>query len=263
MARLGILHSMRDTFLQTAIRASLRLMGRKSIGSLAKGIFTQLDGKDKAFIANLLAPDMALSMGIARPLASPHTHDVFHVTVEDLIHEYCKDQIAVPSTKTLDLGCGVQPRNPFQAEFVHGVDIRGNAGHHVISADLFNQPIPYGNDSFDFVTAYDFIEHVPRTACENGETRFPFIQLMDEIWRILKPGGLFLSHTPAYPSQQAFQDPTHVNIISEHTFPIYFCFRQNQPPLAGMYGLRSSFNLITQKWKNCHLVTLMAKPMPE
>lgn len=40
-------------------------MGRKSISSLAKGILTQLDGKDKAFIANLLAPDMGLSMGVA------------------------------------------------------------------------------------------------------------------------------------------------------------------------------------------------------
>ena len=260
MPNLRKLRSLRDALMQSTIKILLRLIGSKSVSLLAKQVLEKLNSNDKARIAYLLAPEMSLRMGIPIPLASPMAHDVHHLMVEDVIADICQPRLALPSSSTLDLGCGEQPRNPFLAEFVHGVDIRGNPDNHVTSADLFNQPIPYNNEFFDFVTAYDFIEHVPRTSCENGKTRFPFILLMDEIWRVLKPGGLFLSHTPAFPSQQVFQDPTHVNIISENTFPIYFCIRQeNQPPLARMYGFKSSFHLLTQKWSNCNLITLMAK----
>ena len=37
---------------------------------------------------------------------------------------------------------------------------------------------------------------------------------MNEIYRVLKPGEMLLHFTPAYPSKEAFQDPTYVNIIT-------------------------------------------------
>lgn len=62
-------------------------------------------------------------------------------------------------------------------------------------------PIPFASASFQYTTAYDFIEHVPRVlATQDSRTRFPFIELMDEIHRVLKPQGLFLPKTPAFPS---------------------------------------------------------------
>lgn len=45
---------------------------------------------------------------------------------------------------------------------------------------------------------------------------------MNEVHRVLKPNGIFLHQTPAYPSTVAFRDPTHVNIITEETIPHYF-----------------------------------------
>lgn len=52
---------------------------------------------------------------------------------------------------------------------------------------------------------------------------------MSDIWRVLKPGGIFYARTPAYPSAAAFQDPTHVNIITDQTIS-YFARR---PALDG------------------------------
>ena len=67
---------------------------------------------------------------------------------------------------------------------------------------------------------------------------------MNEVYRTLKPGGLFLSFTPAYPVVDAFSDPTHVNIITEKTFPEYFTNQLG----ASIYGFTGRFELVGQKW---------------
>lgn len=161
------------------------------------------------------------------------------------------------SAKTLDIGCGEKPRNPFNAEQLFGVDIREDAPRNIKHADLTVEPIPYPDAYFDFVTAFDFIEHVPRVIYLPSR-RFPFVELMNEIHRVLKIGGMFLSHTPAYPFAQAFRDPTHVNIITEETFPEYFGKKRS----AYMYGFNGSFEITRQGWIRPCLVTVMKKKEP-
>jgi SAM-dependent methyltransferase len=163
------------------------------------------------------------------------------------------------TTRTLDLGCGQQPRNPFQMDEVMGIDLTANASGSIRTADLAIEPIPFPDNWFDAVTAFDFIEHVPRVIYAPGR-RFPFVALMNEIYRVLKPGGLFLSHTPAFPHAVAFQDPTHVNIITEETFPRYFGENQHHR-YATMYGFTGYFRLVKQQWDQggTHLDTLMRK----
>lgn len=65
-------------------------------------------------------------------------------------------------TKTLDLGSGPNPNNPYSADEVFGVDIRDDLGDNIVAADLALGGIPFDNDSFEYVTAFQFIEHVPR-----------------------------------------------------------------------------------------------------
>ena len=148
------------------------------------------------------------------------------------------------TTRHLDLGCGPVPRNPYHCDEVHAVDLALPPGldtTRFAQANLSLEPIPHPDSSFDSVSAFDFLEHVPRVlATVDGRgTRFPFIELMNQIHRVLKPGGRFFALTPAYPNEEAFQDPTHVNILTEGTWK-YFC---GEPPQARMYGFSGNFEM--------------------
>jgi SAM-dependent methyltransferase len=149
----------------------------------------------------------------------------------------------------LDLGCGGHPRNPYQRGQLCGVDIRvldAAPGFEYRTANLALEPIPFGDNEFGSVSAFDFIEHVPRIlpGRNNAGTCFPFILLMNEVWRVLAPGGRFYALTPAYPHAEAFTDPTHVNIITASTHE-YFC---GAAPLGAMYGFTGSFRVINVRW---------------
>ena len=143
--------------------------------------------------------------------------------------------------KSLDLGCNNCPRNPYRHEELFGIDL----GHQDIEgvtyhqANLALEKIPFPDNYFDCVSAFDFIEHIPRQLLSPDSTKIilPFISLMNEIWRVLKPNGFFYAVTPVYPHAVAFQDPTHVNIITTRTHE-YFC---GTPPGANIYGFTGQF----------------------
>jgi len=82
------------------------------------------------------------------------------------------------NSTTLDIGCGEQPRNPFNAGQSYGLDIREDLSKNIRYADLTVEPLPFNENMFDFITAYDFLEHVPRVIYL-PERRFPFIELMN------------------------------------------------------------------------------------
>ncbi len=162
--------------------------------------------------------------------------------------------------KTLDLGCGRTPKNLFGADEIFGLDIAviGNDASNIRQADLAIDPIPFSDNEFDYVTAIDFIEHIPRVIY-NPLRRNPFIELMNEVYRVLKPDGMFLSQTPAFPHVASFMDPTHVNYITEQTFPLYFADGNPTSPWAVIYGFRGAFKLISQEWNGPHLQTVLQK----
>ena len=150
-------------------------------------------------------------------------------------------------TISLDLGCGETIRNPYQALQVIGLDIQ--------DADLAIEPIPHPDDYFDFVTAYDFLEHIPRLLYV-PQRRYPFVELMSEVWRVMKVGGKFLSSTPAFPHAPAFQDPTHVNIITPLTFAEYF---DDEKTWAKMYGFKGKFHINNMRYHGPHLIAELEK----
>lgn len=161
-------------------------------------------------------------------------------------------------TKSLDLGCGARPRNLYNADEVFGIDLRESPDGRIRKADLCIEPIPFEDESFDFVTAFDFIEHIPRVLYL-PQRRNPFIELMNEIWRVLKPNGTFFAMTPAYPHAAAFLDPTHANFITEGTFPLYFGDQEQDSPWAIIYGFKGAFHTISETWRGPHLLTSMQK----
>ncbi len=158
-------------------------------------------------------------------------------------------------SRTLDLGCGDKPRNPFNADELYGVDVLGNLGANIKMADMVTEPIPFEDESFEFVSAYDFLGRVPRVIY-HPKRRNPFVEFMNEVYRVLKPGGLFLSSTPAYPHVEAFQDPTHVNIMTDQTLTAYF---DDKTRAATMYGFRGAFRIVTHEWRGPHIFAIMQK----
>jgi SAM-dependent methyltransferase len=152
-------------------------------------------------------------------------------------------------SRHLDLGCGVNPRNPYRRDLLYAVDILPapeDKADTIKRADLATENIPFDGNFFDSVSAYDFLEHVPRAIWSSGrgELIFPFVQLMSEVWRVLKPDGLFYAVTPAYPRPEAFADPTHLNIITVRTHR-YFV----EPHCgARLYGFTGRFRTRRVKW---------------
>jgi SAM-dependent methyltransferase len=157
--------------------------------------------------------------------------------------------------RLLDLGCGAKPQlHGYPVDESYGVDLQENVANNVVAADLAIEPIPFSDGFFDIVTARDLIEHIPRLLYV-PQRRYPFVELMNEVWRVLRMGGQFTSMTPAYPHQIAFRDPTHVNIITEDTFTGYFCGKV----WASMYGFRGNFYCEAQDWIEYLLVTRLVK----
>jgi SAM-dependent methyltransferase len=75
-----------------------------------------------------------------------------------------------------------------------------------VTWDLENTPMPFMDSSFGAVCAYHVLEHI------HG-----FVPLINDVWRVLRPGGLFHIKVPYWSGTWAVADPTHVRMFSEHT----------------------------------------------
>lgn len=153
-------------------------------------------------------------------------------------------------TKHLDLGSGNNIRNPYGAEFLYGTDItlkevQNLEKVYLVPADL-TKPLPFDTSHFDSISAFDLLEHIPRWERVGTDIRYPFIELLSEIFRILKPGGYFTAVTPAIPFPEVFQDPTHINFISENT--IDYFISENSPATSLGYGFQGNFEKVHQSW---------------
>lgn len=78
--------------------------------------------------------------------------------------------------------------------------------------DLEKFPYPFPDDNFDEIHAYEVMEHLGR----QGDWRF-FFKQWNELWRILKPNGLFFGTSPDYRSKWAWGDPGHTRVLQPET----------------------------------------------
>jgi len=135
-----------------------------------------------------------------------------------------EDMETTPKTLiNLNLGCGLRPLEGYV-----NIDNRAEVKPDVV-CDVI-EGLPYPDNSVDIVRAHDFLEHIPI-----GKT----IKVMNEIWRVLKPAGMFRSFTPdAEYGQGAFQDPTHVSFWVENSW-LYF----SEPTARALYGIQANFKI--------------------
>jgi hypothetical protein len=209
------------------------------------------------FLQTQISHPLRIRLSQARRARSVKSLDKFLVHNRPHI-DACESKISI------DLGSNSNPRNPFHARECYGLDISPSGNSQVVHCDLFREKFPFADSSISSVTAFDFIEHIPRIIVTESCTRFAFVEVMNETFRVLSPGGLFLSYTPAFPFKEAFQDPTHVNIITEDTFPFYFTSSSsadgNSKGYGWLYGFNSYFEMLDQAWHGFRLVTLLRKP---
>jgi ubiquinone/menaquinone biosynthesis C-methylase UbiE len=146
----------------------------------------------------------------------PSFEDSNNVTVKRCFYAYEFAAQYVKDKVTADIGCADGYGTQYLAGFTQqttGVDYSAvtvqlaNEKHgHLQNLNFVScsvPPLPFENDSLDVVTAFQFIEHI--------ENRKGF---MEEVKRVLKPGGIFLCTTPNIKKSIA-RNPFHVH---EYTF---------------------------------------------
>lgn len=132
--------------------------------------------------------------------------------------------LAVATKRVLLLGCGHDRRKRLRnsdepEEFVDceltTVDINPGCGADVLF-DLNQHPLPFEDESFDEIHAYDVLEHFGGV----GDWKSWFTE-MDDYHRILKPGGTL---NVIVPYGVNLTDPGHTRFFHENHFG--FCTKE-------------------------------------
>lgn len=120
--------------------------------------------------------------------------------------------------KELLIGCGSRrfkllfPPDKQEWHALTTLDINGSHNPDVVW-DLTKLPLPFDDNAFDEIHAYEVLEHTGR----QGDYIFFFAQF-SEFWRILKPNGLLIGTCPMYNSPWALGDPSHSRVIQKESF---------------------------------------------
>jgi SAM-dependent methyltransferase len=117
----------------------------------------------------------------------------------------------------LDIGCGANKQKGFV-----GIDYKQYGDVDVVH-DIEVTPWPLPDECVLKAVASHVLEHI-------NPHKGVFINVMDEIWRVLKPGGQFAFVVPYAGSHGYYQDPTHCNPINETTM----CYFDPLDP-SGLY----------------------------
>ncbi|MFI2458233.1 glycosyltransferase [Streptomyces sp. NPDC019539] len=112
-----------------------------------------------------------------------------------------------------------------------GVDQHPGDGVDIVATLPGKLDLP--DNSVGLLRAVDFLEHVPAK-----------VPLINELYRLLAPGGMLLTMTPSSDGRGAYQDPTHVAFYNENSFWYY---TDNQ--------YRSFVPEIEARFQNSRLVT--------
>jgi SAM-dependent methyltransferase len=124
-----------------------------------------------------------------------------------------------------------------------GVD--KHAGENVDIVATLPAPLDLPDSCAGVIRAVDFLEHVADK-----------VALINEIHRLLAPGGLLLSMTPSTDGRGAFQDPTHVAFYNENSFWYYTeaKYQAFVPEITARFQSSRLFTGFPTEWHQRHNV---------
>lgn len=116
-----------------------------------------------------------------------------------------------------------------------------------LDMDLEKADFPFPDASVEYVQADHVLEHIHN-----------LLPLMNEIHRVMKPGAELRVRVPIFPTEQAFQDPTHCRYFTGATFRYWmtgdFLFEEcgknyGIKPFSRMIQHTEGFELVARLWK--------------
>ena len=119
-----------------------------------------------------------------------HAQFHYYTTLKEVVARDCS---------WLDLGCGHQMFNPWmkseeqeisaRSKNIVGIDLNLDSLQRNVAVDSkvlgSLEHLPFHSDAFDLITSNMVVEHVMQPR-----------RLLDEVYRVLRPGGVFVFHTP-------------------------------------------------------------------
>lgn len=124
-----------------------------------------------------------------------------------------------------------------------GVDQYAGEGVDIVAT--LPDRLPVDDSSVGVIRAVDFLEHVADK-----------VALINELYRVLAPGGLLLAQTPSTDGRGAFQDPTHVAFYNENSFWYYTerQYRNFVPEIKAAFQVSRLVTYFPTEWHEAHRI---------
>ncbi len=153
-----------------------------------------------------------------------------------------------PAPRRLNLGCGHQKKPGWI-----GIDKVPTPAADVVR-DL-TRGLPYDDSSVDEIYCDNVLEHI------GPPEDFAFV--LNELYRVLKPGGVATLIVPDARSQAAWQDPTHVRAF----VPRSALYWNQDLPWPKLYGITANFDVTVEEYGDRNTeaflkFTCRARPKP-
>lgn len=125
-----------------------------------------------------------------------NVYRIYNNHIEDIIDSWCDQN----NLLKVELGGRMNAREGYTTVDLFDADINSN----------LNDKWPFEDNSVGVIRAFDVFEHLNNS-----------IHTMEELYRILVPGGYAIIQVPSTDGRGAFQDPTHVTFWNENSFKYY------------------------------------------
>lgn len=142
----------------------------------------------------------------------------------------------------IDIGCGMQKIPTF-----YGIDKNPNSQADLI-LDFIKEKLPFDDNSIEEIICRDVIEHI---------TYHDMVNLMNEIWRVLKPNGIAQIDT-VYGIDNWLKHPNHVRPILQNQFDYFKAVMKESPTFNNMResdGIISVFDVSQKMFYNDQVIS--------